>query len=62
MFFYTFAEISDAVAKAKERYEVVTSSGENRMVSGSDDTCLILWNPDAQKPQVGKDSVQFSQQ
>ena len=46
--------MNDAISKAKARFDAVVAKGPNRMASGSDDTCLILWNPDLPKPVIAK--------
>jgi ribosome assembly protein 4 len=47
-------DIGDAIAKAQIRYQAVVNAGQDRLVTGSDDTCLILWNPGAKKPVIAK--------
>ena len=50
---FVYLDVKDAIAKAKARFDAVVAMGPNRMTSGSDDTCLILWNPDLPKPLIG---------
>ena len=39
---------------AQERFQELTKGKPERLVSGSDDHSMILWNPFDQKPLVGK--------
>ena len=39
---------------ALERFQELTKGKPERLVSGSDDHSMILWNPFDQKPLVGK--------
>ncbi|KAJ8880373.1 hypothetical protein PR048_016842 [Dryococelus australis] len=47
--------ISEAVLQrlAQERYNTVRQSGEERLVSGSDDFTLFLWTPEVSKKLIG---------
>lgn len=39
--------------KAQERYDAVRRLGSERLVSGSDDFTLFLWNPETDKKHIG---------
>jgi hypothetical protein len=43
--------------QALKRYEAVCARGEERLVSGSDDFTLFLWQPEKDKRSVGKNRV-----
>jgi hypothetical protein len=40
--------------QALKRYEAVCARGEERLVSGSDDFTLFLWQPEKDKRPVGE--------
>lgn len=40
--------------KAQERYDLVRQIGPERLVSGSDDFTLFLWNPESDKKHLGE--------
>jgi ribosome assembly protein 4 len=40
--------------QALKRYEAVCARGEERLVSGSDDFTLFLWQPEKDKKPVGE--------
>lgn len=44
----------EAQKRALERYNLVRQVGPERLVSGSDDFTLFLWNPDTDKKQLGR--------
>ena len=48
----------EAQVKAQERYDQVCQLGRERLVSGSDDFTLFLWNPETDRKFVGK--ISFS--
>lgn len=39
--------------KALERYNLIRQVGPERLVSGSDDFTLFLWNPETDKKHIG---------
>lgn len=39
--------------KAQDRYDLVRQIGTERLVSGSDDFTLFLWNPESDKKHLG---------
>ncbi len=45
--------IEEAQKKALERYNLVRQIGPERLVSGSDDFTLFLWNPETDKKHLG---------
>lgn len=43
----------EARRKAQDRYNVLSRIGPERLVSGSDDFTLFLWNPENEKTPMG---------
>lgn len=46
--------------KALDRYNLVRQIGPERLVSGSDDFTLFLWNPETEKKHLGFSQLQSS--
>lgn len=49
----------EAQKKALDRYNLVQQIGPERLVSGSDDFTLFLWNPETDKKHIGKLEMAF---
>lgn len=46
--------------QALKRYDTVCARGEERLVSGSDDFTLFLWQPEKDRKPVGKNAAVLS--
>jgi hypothetical protein len=53
-FLYFLITERELQLQALKRYEAVCARGEERLVSGSDDFTLFLWQPERDKRPVGE--------
>jgi hypothetical protein len=58
--FYFCVTERELQLQALKRYEAVCSKGEERLVSGSDDFTLFLWQPERDKKPICKSKVLIS--